>query len=215
MPSIVVTSPPSAWTVRTVQLFTASPSRCTVHAPQLEVSQPTCVPVRPSESRRKWTSSWRGSTSPAWSWPFTVTVIGTRSAMCISSPSGTSLSPRNLFRAGSVRHPDSHGQAAGRPERRRLADAQPEAVRHLDAKPPGDRRGDGPDLELAEAHAEADPGAPAERDVRALRDASALLGGEALGPELAGRLPDAGQPVRGPGGVVHGRARRHGVPGEL
>ena len=30
-----------------MQLFTASPSRCTVHAPQLPVSQPMCVPVRP------------------------------------------------------------------------------------------------------------------------------------------------------------------------
>ena len=52
IPSIVVTSLPSAWTAKTVQLFTASPSRCTVHAPQLLVSQPTTVPTFPSCSRR-------------------------------------------------------------------------------------------------------------------------------------------------------------------
>ena len=63
MPSIVVTSAPSAWTVSTVHDLTASPSTCTVHAPQLDVSQPTCVPVSPRVSRRKWTSSNRGSTS--------------------------------------------------------------------------------------------------------------------------------------------------------
>ena len=52
IPSIVVTSLPSAWTASTVQLFTASPSRCTVQAPQLLVSQPTTVPTLPSCSRR-------------------------------------------------------------------------------------------------------------------------------------------------------------------
>ena len=51
-PSMVVTSLPSAWTASTEQLFTASPSRCTVQAPQLLVSQPTTVPTLPSCSRR-------------------------------------------------------------------------------------------------------------------------------------------------------------------
>ena len=51
-PSIVVTSPPSACTARTVQLFTLCPSSSTVHAPQLLVSQPTTVPTLPSCSRR-------------------------------------------------------------------------------------------------------------------------------------------------------------------
>src|ERR1700754_5005200 len=72
MPSIVLTSAPSAWTASTVQLFTASPSRWTVHAPQLDVSQPTCVPVSPSVSRRKCTSRRRGSTSWSYCTPFTV-----------------------------------------------------------------------------------------------------------------------------------------------
>ena len=48
---MVVTEWPSAWAARTVQDFTASPSRWTVHAPQFEVSQPTWVPVSPSTSR--------------------------------------------------------------------------------------------------------------------------------------------------------------------
>ena len=51
-PSIVVTSCPSAWTASTLHDFTLRPSRCTVHAPQLLVSQPTTVPVFPSFSRR-------------------------------------------------------------------------------------------------------------------------------------------------------------------
>src|SRR5215813_2788515 len=41
--------------------FTVLPFRMTVQAPQLLVSQPTCVPVRPADSRMKWTSSVRGS----------------------------------------------------------------------------------------------------------------------------------------------------------
>ena len=74
MPSMVVTSRPSAWTASTVHDLTASPSSHTVHAPQFEVSQPTCVPVRFSCSRRKWTSSVRGSTSAVRGPPFTVMV---------------------------------------------------------------------------------------------------------------------------------------------
>jgi hypothetical protein len=40
------------WTANTVHDFTAWPSSNTVHAPQIEVSQPTCVPVSPSASRK-------------------------------------------------------------------------------------------------------------------------------------------------------------------
>src|SRR5882724_12215433 len=58
-----------------VQLFTACPSTITVHAPQSEVSQPTCVPVRFSVSRMYCTSSRRGSTSFWCVTPFTVTLI--------------------------------------------------------------------------------------------------------------------------------------------
>jgi hypothetical protein len=35
----------------------------TTQAPQFDVSQPQCVPVRPGVSRMKWTSSCRGSMS--------------------------------------------------------------------------------------------------------------------------------------------------------
>ncbi len=51
MPSIVVTSVPSACAASIVQLFTARPSRWTVQAPHWLVSQPTWVPVRPRSSR--------------------------------------------------------------------------------------------------------------------------------------------------------------------
>src|SRR3954447_20751655 len=71
MPSIVVTSASSAWTASTVQLLTACPLRWTVHAPQFDVSQPTCVPVSPSLSRRRCTSSRRGSTSRSCCSPLT------------------------------------------------------------------------------------------------------------------------------------------------
>src|SRR3954464_11374425 len=64
-------------TASVVHDFTGSPSTSTVHTPQLEVSQPQCVPVRPSVSRRKWTSSRRGSTSAVRASPLTVTVICT------------------------------------------------------------------------------------------------------------------------------------------
>lgn len=52
MPSMVVTSEPSAWTARTVQDFTDCPSRWIVQAPHEVVSQPTLVPVSPSTSRK-------------------------------------------------------------------------------------------------------------------------------------------------------------------
>ena len=48
---MVVMSAPSAWTASTVQLFTDSPSRCTVQAPHDDVSQPMLVPVSPTCSR--------------------------------------------------------------------------------------------------------------------------------------------------------------------
>src|SRR5687767_8730798 len=71
MPSIVVSSAPSAWTVSSVQLLTGSPLKWMTQAPHWLVSQPTCVPVSPRLSRRKLTSSNRGSTSAAYSTPLT------------------------------------------------------------------------------------------------------------------------------------------------
>jgi hypothetical protein len=75
MPSMVLIDRPSAWTASIVHDFALSPSTWTVHAPQLLVSQPTCVPVSPSVSRRKCTSRRRGSTSASWAVPLTVTVM--------------------------------------------------------------------------------------------------------------------------------------------
>src|SRR5262245_6017440 len=74
---MVVTSPPSAWAASTVHDFTDIPSSSTVHAPQLEVSQPTWVPVSRRFSRRWCTSSVRASTSTAEATPFTVSRTST------------------------------------------------------------------------------------------------------------------------------------------
>src|SRR5207248_8934047 len=71
-PSMVVTERPSTCTAKSEHDFTAAPSSRTVQAPHWLVSQPTCVPVRPSASRRKWTRSMRGSTSRVWATPFTL-----------------------------------------------------------------------------------------------------------------------------------------------
>ena len=67
-PSIVRTSRPRACIASTRQLATGLPSRCTVHAPQSPVPQPSLGPVRPSTSRTAsssvsygWTSTSAGS----------------------------------------------------------------------------------------------------------------------------------------------------------
>src|SRR5712691_881314 len=70
---MVVISAPSAWTAKKVQDFTPCPSTSTVHAPQLLVSQPTWVPVRPASSRMYCTSNSRGSTSCSCLAPLMVT----------------------------------------------------------------------------------------------------------------------------------------------
>ena len=54
---------PSHIAASAVHDFSGLPSISTTQAPQLEVSQPQCVPVRPGVSRMKCTSSVRGSTS--------------------------------------------------------------------------------------------------------------------------------------------------------
>src|SRR5215208_1301626 len=221
MPSIVVTSQPSAWTASTVQDFTASPSRWTVQAPQLEVSQPTCVPVSPRLSRRKWTSSNLGSTSSDRRWPFTVTETRTASAISgLSSPSKRFERLRLRLHDWRCQQPvsgraHSHRQAALRAQRRRLADLEAVAAGQLQAVLAQDPRRDRLDLQLAEAHADALARTAAERDVGALRQRSPRVGSEALGAELVRVVPDVGQPVRGVGGVVDRRAFRHGDALEL
>ncbi len=61
-PSIVVTSAPSACTASIRHERAETPSTSTVHEPQTPCSQPRCVPVRPSSSRRKSASVRRSST---------------------------------------------------------------------------------------------------------------------------------------------------------
>src|SRR5690625_5225369 len=68
---------PSAYMASTAQDLTLMPSRSTVHAPQLLVSQPTTVPVLPNCSRSRWASRVRGSTSTVRRTSSTVTVIET------------------------------------------------------------------------------------------------------------------------------------------
>ncbi len=63
-PWMVVTSLPSAWTARTEQLLTVSPSRSTVQAPQFDVSQPIGVPVRPRWWRERELEQEGGWTRP-------------------------------------------------------------------------------------------------------------------------------------------------------
>src|SRR5262245_34418004 len=70
-----MTSAPSACTANMVHDFTAFPFKITVHAPQLLVSQPTCVPVSPSASRIKCTSSSRDSAAASRSWPLIFSLI--------------------------------------------------------------------------------------------------------------------------------------------
>ena len=70
-PSTVVTRRPSAMTASSVQAFTGISSSHRMQAPQLDVSQPQCDPVRPRSSRMKWMSSSRGSTSRTCSVPLT------------------------------------------------------------------------------------------------------------------------------------------------
>ena len=77
--STVRTSRPPAIAASTVQVFTGSPSIQATQVPQLLVSQPQWVPVSPSSSRRKCTSSIRPSTSRVTLSPLTVMVT------CISS----------------------------------------------------------------------------------------------------------------------------------
>src|SRR5207302_606925 len=78
----------------TVQDLTGVPSSQTAHTPQLEVSQPQWVPVSPSSSRRKCTSSSLGSTSLVHCSPFTVTVIRMSRLLPLGTRGGGAQRPR-------------------------------------------------------------------------------------------------------------------------
>ncbi len=86
-----------------VQLFTAWPSTCTVHAPHWLVSQPTWVPVRLKSSLNSSTRSRRGSTSTSLCSPLT------SRATCRSVTGTTSFPVRSGWRRWEWR-----GSACGR-----------------------------------------------------------------------------------------------------
>src|SRR4051812_44702262 len=86
--STVRTSCPSHITVKTVQDLIGWPSSSTTQAPQFEVSQPQWVPVRSSVSRRKCTSSRRGSTSRLTTSPLTVIETSTSGLRCQGARGG-------------------------------------------------------------------------------------------------------------------------------
>src|SRR5271166_2574408 len=102
-PSTVVISEPSACTANIVHDFTARPFISTVHAPQYEVSQPTCVPVRSQASRRNSTSNMRGSTWRLYGLPFTLILILMSTAMASAAvASGIKMNPFDLFSASTA-----------------------------------------------------------------------------------------------------------------
>jgi hypothetical protein len=99
-----------------VQDFTASPSTSTVHAPQLVVSQPMWVPVKPRPRRSRWASSSRGSTSATLRWPLTVTLIRRTGTSCAPTSSWSSytmvMSGRPLTVAGVTAAEQPHHERA-------------------------------------------------------------------------------------------------------
>src|SRR5215469_13776634 len=74
-----------------VQDFTAWPSTSTVQAPQLVVSQPIWVPVRPTPRRIRWDSSSRGSTSAIFFSPLIENLIRRIGTLLVAS------SPRSSY----------------------------------------------------------------------------------------------------------------------
>ena len=86
------------------------PSTSTVQAPHWLVSQPTCVPVRLSCSRRKCTRSRRGSTCALRTLPLTVIetcVIGSSLSACLSGFHGQLNTRRLSWASGFCQAPNS------------------------------------------------------------------------------------------------------------
>src|SRR5258708_396500 len=121
---MVVTARPSACTAKSEHDFTAAPSSRTVHAPHWLVSQPTCVPVSPSTSRRKWTRSNRGSTFWVSLCPLTLRVTEVKSPPC----RGERLGGAPALGGRSVNTPTVGGQHA---PRRRAAYCSPASTETL------------------------------------------------------------------------------------
>src|SRR5580704_7926507 len=138
---MVSTLAPSAWTASRVQDLTASPLTCTTQAPHWLVSQPTCVPVRPSCSRSSCTKRVRPSTVADAGLPFTVrltvfcmeTSLDCR-ARTRNQPAGATPRPEACCAAapGSRRHDSARGGSARAAFRRHRRDEPAEElVGHL------------------------------------------------------------------------------------
>src|SRR5258706_1443291 len=82
MASMVVTALPAAAEIGVMQERVATPSRCTVHAPQSAIPHPNFVPVRPSSSRSVHNRGISAGTSTVTDLPLTFRV---GMAICISS----------------------------------------------------------------------------------------------------------------------------------
>src|SRR6266511_3281970 len=185
-PSTVSIPRPSACTARNVQDLIGTPSTSTVQAPHPEVSQPMCVPVSPTCSRRKWTSSLRGSTSALCSTPLTVTVIsmpGTSSSRCGIRGLAEHLvaglgADQRLLRGG--------GRQVGRADRGEADPHLGDVMVVREGEADRDRRGgEVPDLslELEIGAAAAGPGGHARLDQQLIR---LEVGGEGPAEEVEG-----------------------------
>src|SRR6266851_8462036 len=197
-PSIVKILRPSACTAKSVQDLTASPSTWTTQAPHWLVSQPTCVPVRPSCSRSSCTKRVRPSTVADAGLPFTVrlTVFCMETSLLSrartpNQPAGATPRPGACCAAapGSRRHDSSRRSGAraafGRHRRDELAE---ELVGHL-------ARGgvDQPRADLRQLAADLTLGAVAQHRLAALLlefDGGAALGkaGDSAGALAGNRV---------------------------
>ena len=119
-PSTVRTVWPSAIAASTVQDFTGTSSSHTTHAPQLDVSQPQWVPVSPSSSRSRCTSSSRGSTSRRSTRPLTTTRTSVTPPPCaVRAPSARPPGGACSRRARAGRRSDGSAARRAAPPRRR------------------------------------------------------------------------------------------------
>ena len=222
MPSMVLTSAPSAWTASIVQDFALSPLTWTVHAPQLLVSQPMWVPVRP-----KFVAQQVDEQEPRLDVRFAgLAVDGDRDVMGASS-SASSMRTRGRARrpcgatGRSSRRPSPACSRRGRGRPRRARSGRPPRRRRGGTAPrrvPGRRRAASASVAANGArrdagHADPDaldravvgePDDDRDADRREVADAAlelAVAAADALGPA---RDPDLGQDL---GRLDRGRER--------
>src|SRR2546421_8455560 len=110
---------------------------------------------------------------------------------------------------------DQQRHAIAWTDRRHLPDAKLVSRLELEIELCEKRGGDRLDLELTEAHPDADPRAAAERHVGTLRQCRLRFRGEALRAELLGLGEHMRKVVRDPRAVVDIRPARNRVTREL